>query len=849
MADLTYRVEVTTAQAERNLAQLQRSVGSINDTFAGLKQALAGIAIGSFITNSLNLAARLDTLGQVTGIATANLRGFQQAVSQAGGNSDKAVDAISDLVKNIGEAAGGSGELVKSFDQVGVSINDLRTLSEQDILKKVIDGLARIPDQAKRSAISMKLMGEAVKTVDFRAVSASYGTFSAQSGDFARSAAAAREAQDKMALAMDKLRGAVVVALKPINDFITSLDINKISLFIKAIIDISTALVGLFILNKVAGSALLLAQAFNRAGLASGGFLTTILGGTGIVKSLGDTFVLFRTALTSAAGATLSIGGRIALLLSGLLRLVPIVGTVIVAFQALNVALEILTGKDIAGWFDKIGINSRNAAIGVEKLGDSLGNLLNLPTDLIGKILGIDNAVGLGTPIKMLTEQARKAREDAEKAALMAVGPGRGAPSEIANREAAAKEKDNLRDVVDVLAKRRAEIQKASAAFKEQNNQIIDSINLEKSFIGQTEDYIELERAREEVLSRAAAETAKLREAKKALTKDESALAAVYDQQIAKISAAAQVDAERIGRSLTGLQGLRLVEQGRLQDIQNTTKAIEDQMARQAQLGDILRGINDKRVDIQFESSLTGLTPLQKQIENINESARKAALEAGRAFSESFASEDGLTPERAQELANGLTAIANGYKDIAQKQIEAVVGFDPLKDAFEDFKNSALDTGKNMADSFGTFTSGMEDAFVQFAQTGKLSFKSLANSIIADLIRIAVRRAIVAAIGGPLGSLFGFANGGPVMGATPIIVGERGPELFVPTSAGKIISNSALKGSGSNTGGMGGGGQTTVNYNIQAVDAASFRSLVAKDPSFIYAVTEQGRRSQPTRSR
>jgi phage-related minor tail protein len=94
----------------------------------------------------------------------------------------------------------------------------------------------------------------------------------------------------------------------------------------------------------------------------------------------------------------------------------------------------------------------------------------------------------------------------------------------------------------------------------------------------------------------------------------------------------------------------------------------------------------------------------------------------------------------------------------------------------------------------------------------------------------------------------GRSAGGSVAGGTSYVVGERGPELFVPQSAGKIISNSALKGSGQPAGGSG-GAQTTVNYNIQAVDAASFRSLVAKDPSFIYAVTEQGRRSQPTRSR
>ena len=243
-------------------------------------------------------------------------------------------------------------------------------------------------------------------------------------------------------------------------------------------------------------------------------------------------------------------------------------------------------------------------------------------------------------------------------------------------------------------------------------------------------------------------------------------------------------------------------------------------------------------------------------------------MEAGRSFSAGFENEDGLTPDRAQELVDGLSAIAQGYRGIADEQIKALGvsseylagNLDSLsawreeflvgtKDAFTKFKEDSMDAGKQASNSFNNFTQGMEDAFVKFAQTGKLSFKDLANSIIADLIRIAVRKAIVAAIGGPLGSLFGFANGGPVQGATPIIVGERGPELFVPTSAGKIVSNSTLKGSGQNTGGMSNGGQTVVNYNIQAVDASSFRSLVAKDPSFIYAVTEQGRRSQPTRSR
>ena len=40
----------------------------------------------------------------------------------------------------------------------------------------------------------------------------------------------------------------------------------------------------------------------------------------------------------------------------------------------------------------------------------------------------------------------------------------------------------------------------------------------------------------------------------------------------------------------------------------------------------------------------------------------------------------------------------------------------------------------------------------------------------------------------------GFANGGSVMGGQPIIVGERGPELFVPGSSGNVVPNNAMGG-------------------------------------------------------
>jgi phage-related minor tail protein len=78
------------------------------------------------------------------------------------------------------------------------------------------------------------------------------------------------------------------------------------------------------------------------------------------------------------------------------------------------------------------------------------------------------------------------------------------------------------------------------------------------------------------------------------------------------------------------------------------------------------------------------------------------------------------------------------------------------------------------------------------------------------------------------------ANGGPVMSNKPYLVGERGPELFVPGGSGNIVPNGQM-------------GGTAVTYNINAVDSQSFQMALAKDPSFVFAVTEAGRRKQPGR--
>tara|TARA_R100001369_G_scaffold39218_1_gene65262 strand:+ start:523 stop:2208 length:1686 start_codon:yes stop_codon:yes gene_type:complete len=94
--------------------------------------------------------------------------------------------------------------------------------------------------------------------------------------------------------------------------------------------------------------------------------------------------------------------------------------------------------------------------------------------------------------------------------------------------------------------------------------------------------------------------------------------------------------------------------------------------------------------------------------------------------------------------------------------------------------------------------------------------------------------------GGNIMSMFGGgkASGGAVSKGQPVLVGENGAEMFVPNSSGQITQSA--RGTG--------GGSTTVNFNINTVDASGFDELLTQSRGTItqlinQAVNERGAKS------
>ena len=184
--------------------------------------------------------------------------------------------------------------------------------------------------------------------------------------------------------------------------------------------------------------------------------------------------------------------------------------------------------------------------------------------------------------------------------------------------------------------------------------------------------------------------------------------------------------------------------------------------------------------------------------------------------------------------------------------------------AFAQYAEDAGNYGKLASDMFSSFTGNMNSAIDKFVETGKFAFKDFAGSVIKDLIKIQLRMQMMQLFsyaGQGIGGLFGagagptevsattsyigpaFADGGDPPVGIPSLVGERGPEMFVPKTAGTIIPNHQLSSMMNNA------PQTVYNgpviQSMQAIDTQSGIQFLAKNKMTIWSMNQSANRSIP----
>jgi hypothetical protein len=317
----------------------------------------------------------------------------------------------------------------------------------------------------------------------------------------------------------------------------------------------------------------------------------------------------------------------------------------------------------------------------------------------------------------------------------------------------------------------------------------------------------------------------------------------VVEGQSAREVAAIQAQIKALNDLISTYDKLILNEDKRAQEAANKKKDFEDIEEKTKREAEAVRAAaraaeEATRQELAYSAAIRqtilSLDPVAAAAEKYagQQVMLRDALEAGSIDQERY---NALLARAAENYQNATTAIDRHSQSLDEQARRIKAQIDPAVAYAEELArlNELLDTGRLTHDEYAraaeqawervnrtsadtkdiarelglTFESAFEDAIVK----GQ-SFRNVLGGIAQDMARLVLRQTVTTPLAGMasrfLGGLFGpgtatvgaalgptdlglpgFADGGPVAGGRPIIVGEEGPELFVPRGHGQIIPN------------------------------------------------------------
>jgi hypothetical protein len=842
--------------ANTGFNKLNASSSGLNLNLGKLSSVVgAGLATGFVITakSAIQMANAIDDLSKATGFAIDNIVGFQQAVGLAGGNAEQAAKGLTFFFQQIDSAASGSAAAQIAFAKLGITLGDLSMLTEQQLFQTTVEQLAKIGPSAAKTALQGELLGKAFRniTIDQEFLD----NLRSGQGEAAKLSQAVQRAtllNDQFEKSWASLRIAFLEVFGPI---------------ISGLASVAEALTKSTLLTQGLGVALLAIPGFaaGRAVFSGLSFITKGLFGAKKAadvasKSVGAVGSSAKTAVDTAKKSSSSIKDAL-----------QVAGNSGIA-QSLKARLALITG-----------------------------------------LAGAGTAVGLGTAgrSKIADAETEKQQADAKAAAAAAAMEGkaqREVTSAIAAKTAAIKESSQayqdqvtkgLRSIEfensligkskefadaerarqDAMTKSSAEIDKLTTAKANMSKEDRE-LGLGSVYDAQIAKIKQTQSADAEKFAAASQNSNKLvtlegqrlfglqqeydlqnklyglqnQIATTLLPEIERRYKGIETEAQAAARARVQEEQTRLGRTLTGNEEAAIYRA--------TAQQVDVLKVKTKELFDVenLRSLRDftitsrvqaenQLVDIQNEMAKSTLPEIQRKYFDIEAAARAAGKAAVDAEEQRRGQK--LDPAEARAFYDAAAVGVQNLQAVTASAYESSRTFATgWTQAFNEYADAAYNAANNAKNIFATTTKGMEDMIVNFTKTGKLEFKSFLGSIVEQILRSQIQQVLAQSfkIGGAssggssfFGDLFSAfisggsrAAGGPVSAGRAYTVGESGPETFVPTGAGSVVP---------------GTGATSVTYNINAVDASSFRTLVASDPEFIFAVTEQGRRRFPASRR
>lgn len=166
---VTVEWDKATTKAKQDAKDLQKAFNNLGLDLGKLKNVFntlggaAGLSLaglGALMHGTMALADEVSDLSKGFGVSIAKTLQFKEALTQAGGNGEQAAKVLGTLFSKIEDAQGGNESAIATFEQIGLSFQELRNMNPEEAINKVVDGLKGVTNQYERIKLIKELLGK-----------------------------------------------------------------------------------------------------------------------------------------------------------------------------------------------------------------------------------------------------------------------------------------------------------------------------------------------------------------------------------------------------------------------------------------------------------------------------------------------------------------------------------------------------------------------------------------------------------------------------------------------------------------------------------------------------------------
>ena len=158
------------AQLSMDTTEFRKGISEAKNSLQELKEYLPeALSIAGFLEATkaaMEFSNKIVETAKANEVAISSVLELSKALEENGGNAQNVSTIYAGFTNKIESAAQGSAKAQEAFSRIGVTLNDLRNLSEQDLFAKTVAGLANMKDSAERNGIAFQTLGKSIRGVD-----------------------------------------------------------------------------------------------------------------------------------------------------------------------------------------------------------------------------------------------------------------------------------------------------------------------------------------------------------------------------------------------------------------------------------------------------------------------------------------------------------------------------------------------------------------------------------------------------------------------------------------------------------------------------------------------------------